>query len=212
LVVVTGSILVSRKAGFGVSHFSGYTAGVHSWRRQVGMALQYFTLVHILISLVGIASGFGVLSGLMAGKLFRRWTAVFLATTAATSVTGFFFPFNGLTPGIAVGVLSLVALAVAYYALYGRRPERSWRRVFVISAVLSLYFNFFVLVVQFFQKTPALVEIAPTLTEAPFATTQGVVLIAFVVLAIAAVRRFDEQPGRTSDSHPGDGGGRPNVC
>src|SRR5262245_3952315 len=156
------------------------------------MTLQYFTLVHILISLAGIASGFGVISGLLAGKLFPRWTGFFLATTVATSVTGFFFPLHGITPAIAVGGLSLLALAAACYSLYARRLEGVWLRVFVITAVLSQYFNFFVLVVQLFQKMPALIEIAPNQTEPPFVVTQAIVLIGFVWLGVAAIRRTRE--------------------
>lgn len=160
------------------------------------MALQYFTLVHILISLVGIASGFGVLSGLLTGKLFPRWTAVFLATTTATSVTGYFFPFHGITPAIVVGGLSLLALAAASYALYGRNLAGVWRKAFVIGAVISLYFNFFVLVAQLFQKTPALVDLAPTQSEPPFAITQAVVLGVFIWVGIIATIQFREEPGR----------------
>lgn len=159
------------------------------------MTLQYFTLVHILISLVGIASGFGAISGLLAAKLFPRWTAVFLATTAATSVTGFFFPFHGFTPALAVGIISLLLLAVASYALFFRLLKGAWRKTFVITAMLSLYLNFFVLVVQLFQKIPALVEIAPGQTEPPFAITQVVVLAVFVLLGVLAVRRFREKLG-----------------
>jgi hypothetical protein len=154
------------------------------------MTLQYFTLVHILISLVGIAAGFGVLAGLLAGKLFSGWTTVFLTSTLATSVTGFFFPFHGFTPGIAVGILSLITLAVASYALYAGRLAGSWRTTFVVTAVLSLYFNFFVLVVQLFQKVPALTELAPKQNEPPFAITQCLVLLAFIALTVMALRRF----------------------
>ena len=154
------------------------------------MALQYFTLIHVLISIAGIAAGFGLLAGLVAGKLFPRWAVVFLAATIATSVTGFFFPFHGVTPGIAVGVISLLALTVACYALYVRRLNGVWRRAFVITAVLSLYLNAFVLVVQTFQKNPALVEIAPELTAPPLAITQAAVLGVFVWLGTIAVRRF----------------------
>jgi hypothetical protein len=154
------------------------------------MALQYFTLVHILISLAGIASGFGALSGQLAGKLFPCWTAVFLVTTVATSVTGFFFPFRGLTPAFAVGLVSLLALAVANYALYFQRLAGSWRTAFVISALLALYLNVFVLVAQLFQKMPALMEIAPTQTEPPFAITQAIVLVVFILLGIIAMSRF----------------------
>ena len=162
------------------------------------MALEYFTLIHILISLAGIASGFGVVSGLLAAKLFPGWTAFFLVTTVATSVTGFFFPLRGFTPALAVGVISLLALAAASYALYARRLAGPWRSVFVISAVLSLYFNFFVLVVQLFQKMPALIAIAPTQTEPPFAISQAVVLIAFVLLGLFALRRFRDESIRAT--------------
>lgn len=154
------------------------------------MMLQYFTLVHILISLVGIASGFGVLAGFLAAKLFPRWTAVFLTTTVLTSVTGFFFPFRGFTPALAVGVLSLVLLAVAGYGLYSRRLAGGWRKAFVITTVVALYLNTFVLVVQLFQKMPVLVEIAPTQTEPPFAVSQAAVLAAFIWLGVVATKRF----------------------
>ena len=160
------------------------------------MALQYFTLIHIVISIAGIGSGFGLLAGLVDGRLFPRWAVVFLATTIATSVTGFFFPFHGVTPGIAVGVVSLVALAVACYALYVRRLNGLWRGAFVITAVLSLYLNVFVLVVQTFQKNPALVEIAPEQTGPPFVITQATVLAVFVWLGLIAFRRFCTDPAQ----------------
>ena len=158
------------------------------------MALQYFTLIHLAISIAGIAAGFGLLAGLVAGRLFPRWAVVFLAATIATSVTGFFFPFHGVTPGIAIGVVSLLALAVACYALYVRRLNGLWRGAFVITAVLSLYLNVFVLVVQTFQKNPALVEIAPEQSGSPFAITQVIVLGVFVWLGWIAVRRFRADP------------------
>jgi hypothetical protein len=154
------------------------------------MTLQYFTLVHILISLVGICAGFGVLAGLIAGNLFPRWTVIFLATTVATSVTGFFFPFNGFTPALGVGIVSLVALGAAIYGLYFQRLSGVWRKVFVIGSVLAQYLNFFVLIVQLFQKMPVLFELAPTQKEPPFAITQGTVLVVFVWLYIAAVKKF----------------------
>lgn len=154
------------------------------------MALSHFTLIHVLISLVGIAAGFGVIAGLQVGKLLPRWTAIFLAMTVATSVTGFFFPFHGVTPAIAVGIISLFALAVASYALYLRRLIGIWRKSFVFATVLSLYLNAFVLVAQLFQKVPALVDLAPTQGEPPFAVTQAVVLIIFIALGIVAAKRF----------------------
>lgn len=159
------------------------------------MTLEYFTLIHILISLIGIASGFGMLAGLLFDRLFSRWTTVFLITTLLTSVTGFFFPFKGITPAIVVGIISVVLLIAACFALYVRRLENRWRSVFVATSVTSLYFNCFVIVAQLFQKTPALIQLAPTQTEPPFAVTQKFVLIAFVILGVSALRRFRNSKG-----------------
>ena len=154
------------------------------------MALQYFTLIHIIISLVGIASGFGALSGWLVGKNYPRWSNCFLATTTATSATGFFFPFRGFTPGIGVGIISLLVLGIAAYALYSRQLTGIWRKAFVVNSVVALYLNVFVLFVQLFQKFPALRELAPTQSEPAFGLTQLVLLAALVALGIAATRRF----------------------
>src|SRR5438309_6586960 len=126
-----------------------------------GMTTSTFTFVHVLISLVGIGSGFVVLFGLLAGKRLNGWTALFLATTAATSITGFGFPFDHLLPSHIVGGISLVVLAVAAYARYGAHLAGGWRRVYVIGAVVGLYLNVFVLVVQLFRRVPALNALAP---------------------------------------------------
>jgi hypothetical protein len=152
--------------------------------------MKTLTLIHVAISLVGIFSGFVFLFGLLAGKEFSRWTAVFLATTVATSVTGFFFPFRGLTPAIVVGIISLVVLAVAIFARYARNLAGAWRKTYVISAVLALYLNVFVFVVQAFLKIPALKAIAPTQNDPPFQLAQLVVLVAFIALGALAVIRF----------------------
>jgi hypothetical protein len=157
--------------------------------------LKTFTLIHVAISLLAIALGFVVLFGLIAGKRLDAWTGSFLATTIATSVTGFFFPFHGVTPGIVLGVISLVVLAVALYARYGRRLAGGWRLVYVITAVMALYLNFFVLIVQSFQKVPALAAMAPTQSEPPFAIAQGIALVAFIALGILAGKRFRPGPG-----------------
>ncbi|HEY5954278.1 MAG TPA: hypothetical protein VIT18_07930 [Terrimicrobiaceae bacterium] len=154
------------------------------------MTLDVFTLVHILISLAGIASGLVVVGGWLAGKASAGWTAFFLATTVATSTTGFFFPYRGFTPALAVGILSLVLLAVAIYALYVHKLARVWHRTYLVTALTALYLNFFVLVAQLFQKTPALQELAPTQSEPPFGLAQGLVLVTFIVLGIGAFRRF----------------------
>jgi len=154
------------------------------------MGLNTFTLVHILISLAGILSGLVVLGGWIAGRNLRLLTAIFLTATVLTSATGFFFPFQGFTPAYAVGILSLVLLTVAIYALYLGKLAGVWRKAFVITALAALYFNFFVLVAQLFQKTPALKALAPTQTEPPFAIAQVLVFLSFVVLGVAAVRGF----------------------
>ena len=131
--------------------------------------IKIFTLIHVIISLVAIGSGFVVLFGMIAGKRFDAWTALFLATTIATSVTGFGFPITGVTPGIVIGIISLLVLAVAVYARYGGRLAGVWRLVYVITAVIALYFNFLVLIVQSFQKVPALNALARRNPNRPFA-------------------------------------------
>ncbi len=154
------------------------------------MNLDLFTLVHILICLAGLASGLVVLGGWMAGRSYRGWTAFFLATTVAISVTGFMFPFKGFTPAFAVGGISLVVLAAAIFALYARKLAGPWRTIYVVTALVALYLNFFVLVAQLFQKNPALKALAPTQTEPPFAISQALVFLLFLVLGISAVRNF----------------------
>ena len=153
------------------------------------MFLDYFTLGHILISIVGIVAGFGMLAGLMTGVVLPRWTGWYLAMTIATSVTGFFFPFKGFTPALAFGVLSLVVLAPTAYAIYVKRLTGRWRGVFVVGAVVGLYLNFFVLIAQMFQKMPSLVALAPTQSEPAFAVSQALTLVIFIVLGVTAWKR-----------------------
>jgi hypothetical protein len=153
-----------------------------------GLAL--FTLVHVVLSLVGIGSGFIVLFGLFAAKRLERWTALFLVTTVATSVTGFLFPFHRFLPSHAVGILSLVVLALAIVARYPQHLVGGWRPTYVISAVIALYLNVFVLVVQGFLKIPALRALAPTQSEPAFVLAQSVVLVLFILFGIAATIRF----------------------
>ena len=152
-----------------------------------------FTFVHVVISLAGILSGLVVLFGLIAGKRLDGWTALFLITTVATSVTGFMFPFHKLLPSHVVGAISLMVLAIAILARYSRHLAGGWRLTYVISAVIALYLNVFVLIVQLFEKVPALNALAPTQSELPFKITQLVVLAIFVVLGIFAARGFREQ-------------------
>jgi hypothetical protein len=155
--------------------------------------LKTFTLIHVIISLMAIGSGFVVLWGLITGKRLNAWTAFFWATTILTSVTGFGFPINGVTPGIVLGVISLVVLAVAVYARYGGHLAGAWRLVYAITAVIALYLNVLVLIVQSFQKVPALNALAPKGSEPPVIIAQVVAMLAFIVLGFLAARRFPTQ-------------------
>ena len=158
-----------------------------------GMSLATYTLVHVIISLVGIASGLVVLIGLFGGKPLKTWTAIFLATTVATSVTGFGFPFDHLLPSHKVGIISLIVLAVAIVARYVFHLAGAWRRSYAVGAVIALYLNVFVLIVQSFQKVPALKAMAPTQTEPPFLIAQSAVLVVFVLLGIFSAKKFANQ-------------------
>jgi hypothetical protein len=162
------------------------------------MILEIYTLLHVIISLIGIFSGLVVLFGLLSAKHLDGWTKWFLITTVLTSATGFFFPFHGFTPAIGVGIISLLVLAVAIYARYPRQLAGHWRWIYVVTAVIALYFNVFVAVVQAFEKVPALKVMAPTQTEPSFKLTQLVVLALFVVLGIVAAIRFRNEPIRTT--------------
>src|SRR6266700_4392710 len=160
----------------------------------VGMTTSTFTLVHVLISLVGIASGLVVVFGLLTGKRLDGATATFLASTVATSVTGFGFPFDHLLPSHKVGILSLLVLAVAIIARFVFHLAAAWRGIYVVSAVVALYLNVFVLVVQLFEKVPALRAMTPTQKEPPFLLAQLVMLALFVGLTIIAAKRFRMAP------------------
>jgi hypothetical protein len=160
------------------------------------LGMTPFTFFHVLLSLVGIFSGFVVVLGFIVGKRLDRWTAVFLITTVLTSVTGFLFPVHHFMPSHAVGIISLIALALAVYALYLRRLAGAWRRVFVITAAIAQYLNFFVLIVQLFTKVPALKVLAPTQSELPFKVTQLTTLVIFALLTILASLKFREDATR----------------
>ena len=162
----------------------------------LGMSIETFTLVHTAISLIGIVSGLVVVYGMLGGKRLDGWTALFLTTTVLTSVTGYLFPFEHLLPSHIVGGISLVVLAVALLARYSFHLAGGWRRTYVLTAVMALYLNVFVLVVQSFLKVPALHALAPAGKEPPFAVAQLIVLAVFIWLAIAAVKRFREDSMR----------------
>ena len=164
----------------------------------LGMSVQTFTLIHVLISLAGIASGLVVIYGFLTRQRLDGWAAVFLTTTALTSLTGFLFPFMGATPAIKLGIISLVVLAIAIVTRYPM--HLSWRKTYVISACVALYFNVFVLVVQSFEKVSALRTIAPTQKERPFVIAQIAVLAFFVALTVFSVKRFRIEPTNVARS------------
>lgn len=150
-----------------------------------------FGTIHVLLSFVGILAGFAVLGGLLRGEVGRSgWTHVFLWTTLATSLTGFLFPFNGMTPAIGTGIVATLVMVPTLLALYRFDLEGPWRKRYVIGAVVSLYLNTFVLVVQSFLKFPHLKQLAPNGNEPPFAVVQGLVLVFFAVAGWRAVKRL----------------------
>lgn len=156
----------------------------------LGLSLSTFTFLHVLVSLIGIGSGFVVVLGLIAGNRLPGWTALFLISTALTSLSGFLFPNKTITPGIVLGVLSMISLLLAAIALYGQRLAGAWRGTYVIDAALSLYFNFFVLIAQLFAKVPALKAIAPTPAAPAFGIAQLIVLMIFIALTSMALKKF----------------------
>ena len=156
----------------------------------LGMSLSTFTTLHVIISLIGIVTGLVVLLGMLGGRQLGSWTAIFLATMVLTSATGFLFPFNKLLPSHVVGIISLAVLAIALLALYGLHLAGAWRWIYVAAAVLALYLNVFVGVVQAFQKLAFLQPFAPTQTEVPFIVAQVLVLAIFAALGVLAVRSF----------------------
>ena len=159
---------------------------------MLGMSLSIFTTVHVVISLIAIVSGIIVMFGMLGSNKMPSLTAIFLLFTILTSATGFLFPFEKLLPSHVIGILSLVLLVIACFALYVMKLSGAWRWIYVVTAIVSLYLNVFVLVIQSFLKVPALHALAPSVppSEPPFAVVQGLVLLFFVVVIIGAWRRF----------------------
>jgi hypothetical protein len=165
----------------------------------LGMSLSTFVTVHVIISLIGIVVGIIVMFGLLGSNRMPGLTAIFLLFTILTSATGFLIPpllSEKLLPSHMVGALSLVLLAIACIALYGMKLSGAWRWIYVVTAMLSLYLNVFVLIIQSFLKVPALHALAPSVppSEPPFAIVQGIVLLFFVIVIIGAVRRYRPMP------------------
>jgi hypothetical protein len=156
----------------------------------LGLSTSTFTLLHVALSLIGIVSGIIVLYGMVSARKLDGWIALFLATTVLTSVTGYFFPTTTVLPSHVVGGISLVMLAAAIVALYVFSLAGPWRWIYVVGAVVALYLNVFVGVVQAFQKLPPLTALAPTQSEPPFLVAQLVVMAIFIGLGVVAVKRF----------------------
>ena len=154
-----------------------------------GMSIPVFLTLHVTLSLVGIVSGLAVTAAVLRGRFPAAVTAIFLATTILTSVTGFPLPPYGFDPPRVVGTLSLVLLALAVLGLYVFKLAGRWRGIYIGTALAALYLNCFVAVIQSFQKIPAVKALAPTQTEPPFVIAQVVVLLAFVALGVVAIRR-----------------------
>ncbi|AZO78090.1 MULTISPECIES: hypothetical protein [unclassified Bosea (in: a-proteobacteria)] len=145
---------------------------------------------HTWLSIIAIVAGIPMTAALLKGHLSQRWNGVYLSTSAATDITGYVFPFSGVLPSHIVGAISLVLLAIAAVALYGRGLQGGWRRTYAITAVLSFYLLIFVLIAQLFLKVTVLHNMAPTQSEPPFAIAQGIVLAIFLALTVLATRRF----------------------
>ena len=158
------------------------------------ISLSLFTTIHVVISLIAIVTGVIAVFEMIGNKRLGLWNAIFIWTTIATSVTGFGFPITGVTPGIIVGIISLVLLALALAALYGQHFAGPWRWIYVVTAIAALWFNVFVLIVQSFQKIGALKALAPTQSEPPFQIAQGAALVLLIILAVMALRRFRPLP------------------
>ncbi len=163
----------------------------------LGLSLSLFTRIHVAISIIAIAAGLVAVRGMLASRILRAVTSLFLVTTLLTSLTGFLFPIHGVTPGIIIGILSVILLLGAILALYSFHLAGAWRWTYVVCSVMALWFNVFIFIVQSFQKIPALNVLAPTQTEPPFKFAQLLALIFFAGLGFFAVRRFHPVPVAT---------------
>jgi len=156
----------------------------------LGLSLAQFIYLHVFLSVVAIGAGVFIVFGLLSSRRLSILTSLFFVTTAMTSITGFLFPITGVTPALIFGVLSLIALVLAIVGLYVKKLEGPWRGVYVISAMVAFYLNFFVLIAQSFDKVPVLHGIAPTHSSPGFGLTQLIILLIFVLLTIRAFKRF----------------------
>lgn len=168
------------------------------------MNLLLFTRLHVMVSLIGIGTGLFMGFGMIRGRRWPVMTGTFVATTALTTLSGFLFPFQGVTPAIVIGVFSLIALGIAIVARYGKHMAGRWRKVWVLSAMAALYLNFFIFIVQLFDKTPALQAMGEVQKETVFAGAQLAALVGFLLWTVKAVRQFKaEEPAaaKTAAQH-----------
>ena len=156
----------------------------------LGFSVAIYTLLHTVLSLVGIVAGLVVAGGLVTGTRLDRWAAVFLVTTVLANASGFGFPFTKLIASHVVGAVSLAVLAAVILADYVQHLAGPWRTTYAVGVVLATYLNVFVLVAQLFKRIPVLFLLAPTQSEPPFALTQVLVLALFVWLGVVAVKGF----------------------
>jgi hypothetical protein len=168
----------------------------------LGLSTATFTLIHVLISLIGIGSGFVALGAMIGNKWSTAWNTIFLTSTVATSATGFFFHSKSFGPPHVIGLISLTVLALILFALYQKRLAGRWQSVYTIGAAFALYLNVFVGIVQAFQKVPALHAMAPTQSEGPFVAAQCAALLLFVAFTYLAVKRLSPVPRPLAMSQP----------
>jgi hypothetical protein len=161
----------------------------------LGLSIETFTFLHVVLSLIGVMTGFIVAALMLSNAAIAGWNGFFLVSTALTSITGFLFPFRGFGSGHALGIVSLILLAIAMVAVWGCRLSGVWRPVYVGTALAALYLNVVVGIVQSFQKFVYLHQFAPNGAESPLVVTQLVLLILFIILGIAAVRRYHPKLG-----------------
>jgi hypothetical protein len=160
----------------------------------LGMSLALYTQIHVAISIIAIAAGLVAVRGMLGSRVLRAVTALFLITTLLTSLTGFLFPFHGVTPGIVIGIISVVLLLAAILALYRFHLAGAWRWIYVVTSIMALWFNVFVFIVQAFEKIPVFHALAPTQSEPPFKIAQLLFLVIFVILGFFSVRSFHPAP------------------
>jgi hypothetical protein len=156
----------------------------------LGLSLAQFTYLHVFLSMIGIGAGLFVVFGFFTSRRLSILTSLFLVTTVMTSLTGFFYPFTGITPGIILGILSLIVLLFAIVGLYVKKLEGPWRAIYVVSAGIAYYFNVFVLVAQGFAKVPQLKSVAPTMASPAFGGAQLAVLVIFILIIVRGVKKF----------------------